>query len=372
MNGQWIGRYTGTNSGEFVLNIDDLGPYFRGVAYANDSDTSLPWIGAAFRTKNKDADFDFRTERLWAIHPHTRNPATWDEIKQLFPVGLAFPTYADVRGRWDERSLKLAWQTDIGTAGQCELPRSRAADPSDLKPRQMGWVDFKQYVSELAGKRNLFRGQEQQWRLRTNFHRAGRADLIRFASEDIQALHRHLSARTRHIFNLANPDENGAFFNLVQHHGYPTPLLDWTYSPYVAAFFAYRELSRSEAANADANRRVRVLVLDQRWRTEINQVLIADRPFRHFSIAEFIAIENERTIPQQSISAITNVDDIETYIHEMELRYGNGQPYLTAIDLPASERLAVFRELGYMGVTAGSLFPGLDGACEELKERNFL
>jgi hypothetical protein len=29
------------------------------------------------------------------------------------------------------------------------------------------------------------------------------------------------------------------------------------------------------------------------------------------------------------------------------------------------------RELGYMGITAGSLFPGIDGACEELRERNF-
>jgi hypothetical protein len=115
-----------------------------------------------------------------------------------------------------------------------------------------------------------------------------------------------------------------------------------------------------------------VFVLDQRWRTEINQVHIADRPFPHFSVAEFIAIDNERMIPQQSISAITNVDDIETYIHEMGIKFGHGLPYLTAIDLPVSERAEVFRELGYMGVTAGSLFPGLDGACEELKERNFL
>jgi hypothetical protein len=29
------------------------------------------------------------------------------------------------------------------------------------------------------------------------------------------------------------------------------------------------------------------------------------------------------------------------------------------------------RELSVMGITAGSLFPGLDGACEELKERFF-
>jgi hypothetical protein len=33
---------------------------------------------------------------------------------------------------------------------------------------------------------------------------------------------------------------------------------------------------------------------------------------------------------------------------------------------------AVMNDLSRMGITAGSLFPGLDGACEELKERNFI
>lgn len=33
--------------------------------------------------------------------------------------------------------------------------------------------------------------------------------------------------------------------------------------------------------------------------------------------------------------------------------------------------LRVMNELACMGITAGSLFPGLDGAYEELAERNF-
>jgi hypothetical protein len=44
---------------------------------------------------------------------------------------------------------------------------------------------------------------------------------------------------------------------------------------------------------------------------------------------------------------------------------------LWAIDLPVGDRRQVVRDLSYMGITAGSLFPGLDGACEELTERNF-
>ena len=45
--------------------------------------------------------------------------------------------------------------------------------------------------------------------------------------------------------------------------------------------------------------------------------------------------------------------------------------YLQIIDLPLKERPRVMKDLSSMGITAGSLFPGLDGTCEELKERFF-
>jgi hypothetical protein len=73
-------------------------------------------------------------------------------------------------------------------------------------------------------------------------------------------------------------------------------------------------------------------------------------------------------IPQQAASTVTSVDDIETYIRRRET---DTTKYLEAIDLPVRERKLVMRELSFMGITAGALFPGLDGACEELAERNF-
>ena len=201
MNGQWTGRYNGTNSGGLIVNLDDLGSYFQGVAYLTDDNATFPTIGAVIRTTNKAAEFHFHTD-VWPILRQTGNAASREEVKEFYP-NVSVPTKAEVRGRWDSHSLTFAWQTDIGTSGSCELPRSKAADPSDLNPLKMGWEEFKVYVSKLAGRRHLFRGQEQPWRLRTAFHRAGRADLVRFVREDIQTLHRHLSARTRHIFNLA-------------------------------------------------------------------------------------------------------------------------------------------------------------------------
>jgi hypothetical protein len=68
----------------------------------------------------------------------------------------------------------------------------------------------------------------------------------------------------------------------------------------------------------------------------------------------------------RSSRSLTNVDDIETYMMTK-----NNVEYLKAIDIPVKERGNVMRELRYMGITAGSMFPGLDGLCEELRELNF-
>ena len=190
--------------------------------------------------------------------------------------------------------------------------------------------------------------------------------MLAFVNEDIPEAHRILTAQTKHIFHLNDPQENGAFWNLLQHHGYPTPLLDWTHSPFVAAFFAFRYESKREGDGKN----VRIFMFDRaQWEKDYPQLQSATLVPPHFSILQALAIENVRALPQQALSSVTNIDDIEAYISLKEEESGNN--YLDVIDLPFSERRQVMRELSLMGITAGSLFPGLDGACEELQGRFF-
>ncbi|SDA97369.1 FRG domain-containing protein [Mesorhizobium qingshengii] len=285
----------------------------------------------------------------------------------MFP-GLAFAETADIRFRVTKRLLNVSWTTSLGAQGTSKLLRSEASKPSTIRPEKSvrKWDQFRQFAVKLEPGQFIFRGQASPYRLRTAFHRTRRKDLIRFIIDDITALHRTLTARLKHLFNLRDASENAAFWNLIQHHGYPTPLLDWTNSPFVAAYFAFRH----QPATATDGEKVRIFMFDKRaWMSDFNQLQSATFARPHFSVLEALAIENERALPQQSLSTVTNVDDVETYLQTKEIE--NGKRYLRVFDLPRSNRDDVLKELRLMGITAGSMFPGLDGACEDQRLRFF-
>ena len=80
-------------------------------------------------------------------------------------------------------------------------------------------------------------------------------------------------------------------------------------------------------------------------------------------------VENKRALPQQALAMVTNINNIEHYVKYVEQK--NSARTLTVIDMRRSERDVAMRDLRTMGITAASMFPGLDGTFEELKNRLF-
>lgn len=366
MRGQWIGRYSGSNDGQIIINLDDRGAFYQGVAYLVTDDHAIPSSAGFFRVmKDKNKLIKAVTDYILPINPATGTTGDWAQLKEGYPDTILAKS-AEINGTFSGNKLKLKAITDLGAEITANLKRESKNSKSKLETDALDWKDYKKLVEGYAPSRLIYRGQEQAWKLRTAYHRRGRFDLQRFITEDIRTLHQHLSAKTNHVFNLDIAKENGSFYSLAQHHGYPTPLLDWTYSPYVAAFFAFRSISKENPPKGS----VRIFLFDQQqWKNDWNQMGVIDIAGLHLSIMEFIAIENERLVPQQAVTTVTNVSDIENYIHFREGVSKN--TYLKAIDIPASERKTVMSDLAFMGVTAGALFPGLDGACETLRERFF-
>ena len=369
MNGQWIGGYTGTNQGLLVVDLDDVGACCEGTAVALDSNLALPPTVAGLVNVPKDQQqFQLRAP-LIPIDRTTGRAVTWDEIKENYAADVRVPDHADISWVVGTSSSEVLWTTNIGTSGRATVVKSRSSEPSELTPLPdvKSWEDFRRFARELPSYQYIFRGQPTSKRLRTSFHRTGRASLFRYELNDIPALHRHLSGMIAHHLDLRDPLHNAAFYNLIQHHGYPTPLLDWTYSPFIGALIAYKGIG---SANVATTERVRIFVFDKlSWSRDFEPQYLVTPAKIHFTLLEPLALNNPRVVPQQSVSSLTNIDDIETYLKNRETVAG--KQYLKVIDLPSSERNLVMHELRLMGITAGSLFPGIDGACEEIKGRFF-
>jgi hypothetical protein len=46
MNGQWIGTYSGTNTGTLVADLDDVGTSYAGMVFVYDNNSSYPRTAA--------------------------------------------------------------------------------------------------------------------------------------------------------------------------------------------------------------------------------------------------------------------------------------------------------------------------------------
>jgi hypothetical protein len=123
------------------------------------------------------------------------------------------------------------------------MPTVVPSPPLDVLSRHTSWDDFVA-KAKFFGPDWVFRGALATSRLETTLERACRAwqiDLSRAQTvEDrlIEDFRRHPQVGAQ------SPDSGDTlgWIALMQHHGAPTRLLDWTYSPFVAAYFAFTQL----------------------------------------------------------------------------------------------------------------------------------
>lgn len=346
--GQWIGPIKGTNNGLVVLNVDRDRPT-KGLLHVLDE--HVPF--AAWLSFDPEISGTVKIDNLVTANP--------------LPAGSSMPKDLGVSVRQTENGDVIGtWKTDIGTHGACRLDRRDVPLRSRPADATLDWSQFRQIALALCAqsRSHIFRGQDNnRYPIVTSFHRTGRRDVTRFNREIFPELHRRIESVVGKPYKEADPIDYGALLSLAQHHGFPTPLLDWTESPFIAAFFAFSTLPR-EVGKRPA---VRVFAFDT--------AAASPESFRPFTgiedvglnvgLRRFHARDNSRALPQQAVSIVSNVVDFEQFVAREENRYGR---MLYRFDIKASERPVAMRDLEIMGLTAGSMFPGLEGACRALAE----
>jgi hypothetical protein len=370
MVGQWFGSVAGTNSGIVTFNFEtdstDVNGMLGGrVMFKDDSTTNVNFYCIIkFKIAGEKIvgilyDFFF-----YDYNNHLL--MSYKDFKAVYPASN-IPREGTLEGTLKDNIISGIWKTDIGTQGKFSVIKTEVG-VKKIVDYSKTWDEFKKWIVEndKGDEGTIYRGQRNSGhRLRTTFHRSGRNDIIRYAQQDVITLAHHINAVSNYKYDLFKKDDYYAILNLAQHHGFPTPLLDWTESPYVAAYFAYKDVDKLEKDG-----QVRIYILNaSAWRIRCRKVDSLLDPIPSVTISILPAINNNRAIPQQSVSTLSNIDDIEGFIALYETLFK--EKYLIRIDLPVTDRNRAMKELQTMGITAASLFPGFDGICNYLRERYF-
>jgi hypothetical protein len=237
------------------------------------------------------------------------------------------------------------------------------------------WPDLREELTNPAYRGWGFRGHANaEWKLYSSLsRRLNDFGVHPEAWPEQEARCLRIFIRKAHLFLAHVPPETDQFqwLALLQHHGGPTRLLDFTWSPFVALYFAL------ESALTDAA--VWALDFRQIWKAMPKRVGLSPRRLNECDLRESNAywryyhpntkafvyqgepqVMNQRLIAQSGTFAVPGVLDrpLEAVLEE----YRWPTPLAVKLTIETKRvRDAAMQFLYQMNMTDATLFPGLDG-----------
>jgi hypothetical protein len=161
---------------------------------------------------------------------------------------------------------------------------------------------------------------------------------------------------------LMNGISSYGYLAHVRHHGFPSPLLDWSRSPYIAAFFAFRAAVRANC--------VAIYAFIER---PTNMKSGSSTRPSITGLGPHVRTHRRHFLQQCEYTVCMGFDGAWRFVdHEIVLKNPEeGQDLLWKFIVPGSERSKVLRLLDSHNLNAFSLFGSEETLMDMLAERIF-
>lgn len=246
------------------------------------------------------------------------------------------------------------------------------------------WTDYKSHVDSFPLE-CIYRGQASaDWTLSSSLERSSLS-----AISDIEEILINEYQRSARSFLSPSeiPTNTLDWLALLQHHGTPTRLIDFTRSPYIAAFFAFEKecVGQSDRVAIWFLNKIRFYqaALDylekrfdiSKWRSR--RYLFSALAFEEIfpeqeqdneidCVMPFEAPKpNQRDLAQQSVF-LAGGNSHKKLLEQLQFLDYREKPIMTKITLPRRFREPVLRDLLKMNITPATLFPGIDGFARSI------
>lgn len=222
------------------------------------------------------------------------------------------------------------------------------------------WLDFLRdleddYLTMSRADRDdvIFRGQTRSsWPLQPTLDRKAEFLTTDHRERFIESL---LTRFQEESYGVPGPHHNVERINdfefIARHHGLPTRLLDWSKSPFIAAFFAFDELIRIPKDDWPDYVCVWYML----------PTVMGDYESTHVEVLSPDHRANPRAFAQKSI-----LTRLRTNIKYLDIALGDCAGKLL---IPSSEYENAIQYLDEININAGTLFPDLDGQARSAERR---
>jgi hypothetical protein len=249
----------------------------------------------------------------------------------------------------------------------------RAKAPRRQYPvvRLESWDDFLKAMTGTRYAHWAFRGErDARWPLYTTLSRYFQNFGVHpdaWPEQERRIL--RIFKRKAHVYvdQPPSPDDDFQWLALMQHHGAPTRLLDFTWSPYVAAFFALERTTGDgvvwalNPARIEGSRDPESPIDPRVPGNFARHFLHNQRPFVWLGEPHTM---NRRLIAQSATFVLPGMLDmpVEKIVSGREEPEGVVAKFI----LPQQVREPGMRELYRMNITYATLFPDLDGLARSM------